>query len=147
MGTTVSRLVGMGCLVGALYMAHRTIEFRRHGEVVSGTVVAIDARVTHDGDSVDYSERTEIRYVPRSGGKPIVMRSNWNNELFGRHDVGDVVSIRHLPDDPADAREDSLFLDWLAPLLMLVLGTAGVTGRLQSNDDGAETTIWRNRRE
>ena len=147
MGARMSRLIGVGCLIGALYMTHRTIEFRRHGEIVPGTVVAIDATVTRDGHDVDYSERTEIRYVPKSGGKPLVMRSKWNNTLFGRRDIGDRVSIRHLPDDPADAREDSFFLDWLAPVLMLALGLAGVTGRLQSNGDGADTTIWRDRRE
>lgn len=147
MGTGLSRLIGLGCLLGALYFAQRSIEFRRHGEVVLGTVVAIDARVSHDGDGLDYSERSEIRYSPKSGGKPLVLRSNWNNALFGRHDVGDRVSVRYLSDRPAEAREDSLLLDWLLPLLLLVLGVAGVTGRLRSSNSGADVTIWSDRRE
>ena len=147
MTTTLSRLIGVGCIVGALYMAHRTLEFRRHGDVVSGTVVAIESELTHDNNGVSYAERREIRYVPKSGGKPMILRSNWNNALFGSHDIGDSVSVRYLPADPEDAREDSLFLDWLAPLLLLVLGIAGVTGRLQSSDSGPDITIWRDRRE
>jgi hypothetical protein len=147
MGTGLSRLVGVGCLLGALYCAQRTLEFRRHGEIVPGTVVAIDAQVTHDDDGVDYSERAEIRYTPRSGGKPRILRSNWNNVLFGSHDIGDTVDVRYLPDRPDDARQDSLLLDWLLPGLLLVLGAAGVTGRLQSDHSGPDRTLWRGRRE
>ena len=147
MGTGLSRLVGVGCLLGALYFAQRSIEFRRHGEVVLGTVVAVDARVSHDDDGVDYSERAEIRYTPKGGGKPLVLTSNWNNALFGRHDIGDEVSVRYLAERPEEAREDSLLLDWLGPLLLLVLGVAGVTGRLQSDASGPDITLWRGRRE
>src|SRR5687768_14703427 len=125
MGTAMSRLVGVGCLLGALYCAQRSVEFRRHGEVVSGTVVAVDVRVTASRDGVDRAERTEIRYTPKAGGKPFVLKSNWNNALFGRHDVGDAVEVRYLPASPGEAREDNLLFDWLLPLLLVVLGVAG----------------------
>jgi hypothetical protein len=147
MGTTLSRIVGVGCMLGALYCAQRSIEFRRHGEVVEGRVVAVDAEITHDGDGLEYSERIEIRYTPKSGGKARVLRSGWNNTLFGRHDVGDHVIVRYLPDHPDDAREDSQFRDGLLPLMLLFFGIAGVTGRLQSSSSGADTTIWSERRE
>jgi hypothetical protein len=147
MGTALSRLVGVGCLLGALYCAQRTLEFRRHGEVVSGKVVAVDLRVTASRDGIDHEERSEVRYTPKAGGKSFVLKSNWNGALFGRHDVGDAVDVRYLPARPADAREDSLLLDWLLPLLLLALGIAGVTGRLRSDRHDWEFTLWRDRRE
>jgi hypothetical protein len=147
MGTAVSRVIGVGLLLGALYTAHRSIEFRREGELVVGRVVAIEAEVTHDHDSIGYSEKAEIRYVPRAGGPSRVLRSGWNNVLFGAHEVGDEVTVRYLPEDPDDAREDSLLRDALLPLLLGALGIAGILGRLQSSHSGADTTIWHRRRE
>ena len=146
MSSVLSRLVGVGCLLGALYFAHRSVEFRRHGEVVTGTVVAIDAKVTHEDNRIGYSERADIRYTPKGRAQPLLLRSNWSSGLFSSNDIGDKVSVRYLPDHPEEAREDSAFLDWLAPLLLLVLGVAGVTGRLQPGG-GPETTLWRHRRE
>lgn len=147
MGTTLSRVIGVGLLLGAFYTAHRSIEFRREGEQVVGKVVAIEAKVTHDADSVGYSEQVEIRYAPRGGGPGRVLRSGWNNVLFGAHQVGDEVTVRYLPEDPDDAREDSLLRDALLPLLLAALGIAGLLGRLKSSDSGADTTIWHRRRE
>jgi hypothetical protein len=147
MGTGLSRLVGVGCLLASLYCAQRSLEFRRHGEVVSGTVVAVDVRVTASSEGVEREQRTEIRYTPKESAAPYVLKSNWNGALFGRHDLGDQVAVRYLPDDPGDAREDSLLLDWLLPLLLVLLGIAGVCGRLQSESRGWEFTLWRHRRE
>src|SRR5690606_15648120 len=39
MGRALSLMLGLVCLLGALYTAHRALEFHRHGEVVLGTVV------------------------------------------------------------------------------------------------------------
>lgn len=147
MGDLLSRVIGVGCVLGALYTAHRSLEFRREGLVVEGQVVAVDARITRDDDGIGYSERVEIRYTPAAGGKPQVLKSGWNNALFGAHEVGDRVRVRHLPGRPGDAREDSLLRDLLLPALLLVLGIAGLAGRLTSSSSGAETTIWRDRRE
>ena len=145
--SALSRIVGIGCLLGALYAGQRSLEFRRHGEVVDGKVVAVDAKVSASRDGVDYSERTEIRYTPRSGGPPLLLKSNWNGALFGSNDVGDTVAVRYLPARPDDAREDSALRDWLLPLLLVVLGVAGLRGRLRSDDSGPEFTLWRDRRE
>jgi hypothetical protein len=147
MGTTLSRVIGVGLLLGASYTAHRSLEFRREGELVVGKVVAIEAQVTHDDDSIGYSENVEIRYVPRTGGPGHVLRSGWNNVLFGAHEMGDEVTVRYLPEDPDDAREESLLRDALLPILLGALGIAGLMGRLQSSDSGADTTIWHRRRE
>jgi hypothetical protein len=145
MGSALSRIVGVGCLAGAVYVANLSIEFRRHGEIVTGTVVAIDAKVTHDDGAINYSERAEILYTPKGGKQPLRLHSNWASGLFSSNDIGDKVSVRYLPDRPEEARQDSLLFDWLAPLALLVLGLAGVTGRLQSSDP--ETTLWSSRRE
>ena len=143
----LSRVIGIGCLLGALYTGQRSIEFRRHGEVVDGKVVAVDAKVTAGSEGLNYEERTEIRYTPKSGGPPLVLKSNWNNSLFGSNELGDTVAVRYLPARPDDAREDSLLRDGLLPLLLVVLGVAGVRGRLRSDDREWEFTLWRDRRE
>jgi hypothetical protein len=128
----LSLLIGIACLCGSVYTAKRTIEFRRHGEVVSGEVIAVDRKLTHDDDGFDLSESTRVRYTPLSGGPPLEMRTNWQTAWLFRSKPGDSKSVRYLPDDPSDAREDSWLIDLLAPLALLLLGLGGIAGRLTS---------------
>ena len=143
MNRLLSFIIGVACLCGSVYMAKRTIEFRRHGEVVSGEVIAVDRQLTHDDDGFDFSERTRVRYTPLSGGPPLEVRTNWQTAWIFHSKPGDSRSVRYLPDDPSDAREDSWLIDFLGPVALLLLGLGGVTGRLTSTRP--ESVWWSSR--
>ncbi|MCB1569812.1 MAG: DUF3592 domain-containing protein [Dokdonella sp.] len=143
MNRFLSLLVGVACLCGSVYMAKRSIEFRRHGEVVTGEVIGVDRQLTHDDDGFDLSERVRVRYTPLSGGPPLEMRTNWVTAWISRTKPGDPRSVRYLPDDPADAREDSWLIDLLGPVALLLIGVGAFTGNLTSSR--AENVLWSSR--
>jgi len=136
-----SLILGIGCVLGSLYVAERSLEFRRHGEVVIGTVQSVAAKLSSDKDGFDYSERAVVSYRPKAGGGPFTIKTGWATAWLSSKKLGDAVSVRYLPKQPEQAREDSLFLDWAAPLALLVLGFAGIAGKLQSSQ--RETVWWR----
>jgi hypothetical protein len=139
----LSLLIGIACLCGSAYMAKRTIEFRHHGEVVTGEVIAVDRQLTHDDDGFDLSERVRVRYTPLSGGPPLEMRTNWATAWIFHSKPGDSRSVRYLPDDPADAREDSWLVDLLGPVALLLIGIGGLSGNLTSSRP--ESVLWSSR--
>lgn len=145
--SALTRIVGLACLAGALYTGHRSVEFWRHGEVVPGTVVAVDVETSVGPGGVDRSERPEIRYTPQGERAPRIFQADWSNSLFGRHHPGDTIDVRYLPEDPADARIDSRTRDVLVPVLLLVIGILGVRGHLQPGGDDDHWFVWRDRRE
>lgn len=112
-----------------------------------GTVVALDEKVGYADGGIEFSQRSEIRYVATSDGKPRILRSHWSSNGFGARAIGDRVAVRYLRDAPDDAREDSLFSDWFLSLMLLGFGGLGLSGRLHGQSSGTEFTIWRNRRE
>ncbi|MGQ0800186.1 MAG: DUF3592 domain-containing protein [Pseudomarimonas sp.] len=141
MGRGWSMVIGIACLLGAAYLGKQSIEFRRHGEVVIGTVLSVDAKLSTDKEGVDYSERAIVNYTPKAGGGPFTLKTGWATAWFSSTKPGDPVSVRYLPENPEEAREDSLFLDWAGPLALLVFGIAGIAGKLQ--EGGRETVWWR----
>lgn len=141
MGRGWSFLLGIAFLLGAAYFAQRSLEFRRHGEVVSGTVVAVDARLSSDEDGLRYSKRALVQYTPASGGEALSMRTSWSSAWFGSLQPGDSVRVRYLPRAPQEAREDSLLFDCLGPLALLLLAVGSFTGKLRSTR--GETVWWR----
>lgn len=136
-----SFLIGVACLLGSVYFAQRSLEFRRHGEVVDGTVIAVDARISSDDDGFRFSRRAVVEYTPRAGGKPLTLRTNWSSGWFAAPAPGDRLPVRYLPEKPEQAREDNLLDDWLGPLALLALGIGGITGNLRSSR--GETVWWR----
>ncbi|SFN33611.1 DUF3592 domain-containing protein [Dokdonella immobilis] len=140
MNRFLSLAIGIVCLCGSAYMAKRTIEFRRHGEVVSGEVIAVDRQLTHGEDGFDLSERTQVRYTPRSGGPPLEMHTQWGTAWIFHSKPGDPQSLRYLPDNSVDAREDSWLIDLLGPVTFLLLGVGGLTGSLTSSRP--ESVLW-----
>ncbi len=141
MGRGWQLVIGLVCVAGALYTAGRSLEFRRHGVVVDGTVVAVESMLEASADGVSYSERTRVQYIPAGGGEPRTLDTSWRSSLVGGRREGDVVRIRHRPDAPDDAREDSLLFDWGAPVVLLLLGFGGLTGRLERAPQS--WVVWR----
>ncbi|MCK7595338.1 DUF3592 domain-containing protein [Pseudomarimonas salicorniae] len=142
MGRGWSLLFGIGFLVGAAWASQRSLEYRRHGVVVEGEVVKVDARVTRDGSSLSYSERAVVRYTPSNGGPARTLEFHWATPLLGGHEPGERVRVRYLPDEADAAREDSLLFDWLLPVVLACLGLAGLTGRLRWSRH-EEHVLWR----
>ncbi len=139
MGSGWSILLGIAFLLGAAYLTQRTLEFRRHGEVVSGTVIAVEAQLSSDGGGLQFSRRATISYVPKQGGKALTMRTGWVSSWFGPLQSGDRVAVRYLPKSPEDAREDSFLVDWGGPLALILMGFGGLTGKLTR---GSQETVW-----
>ncbi len=141
MGRGWQLLIGIACIAGSIYTAGRSLEFRRHGVVVEGTVVSVDSQLEVSGDGVSHSQRAVVRYTPASGGAALELTTIWGSALFRARREGDIVRIRHLPAAPADAREDSLFFDWAGPAALLLLGIGGLSGRLQREQ--RPWLVWR----
>ncbi len=141
MGRGWSIIIGIGCLLGSVYTAKQSLEFRRHGEVVVGTVLSVDSQLTSDEDGFDYSERTLVQYIPKGSSEPLTMRTLWASAWLSSNKPGNSVRVRYLPSAPHEAREDSLLLDWGAPLALAFLGVGGLTGTLRSSQP--DTVWWR----
>ena len=141
MGRGWSMVIGIACLLGAAYVGKQSIELRRHGEVVVGIVQRLDAKLTSDKQGLDYSERAVVSYTPKAGGGLFTVRTGWATAWFSPTQPGDAVAVRYLLKQPEVSREDSLFLDWAGPLALLVLGIAGIAGKLQSSQ--GERVWWR----
>ena len=141
MGRGWSILIGIACLAGAVYTADQALEFHRHGEVVTGKVLSVDARLSTDESGIDYSERQLVQYTPTGSNRPLTMKTHWSSGWFFTRKPGDSVAIRYLPTSPEKAREDSRLFDWLAPIALVLLAIGGFTGRLTWSEP--ERVWWR----
>lgn len=146
MGRALSLILGLVCLLGALYTAHRTLEFRQHGEVVPGEVLLEASAEKLLSGRLSYSQRLVVRYTPLAGGEPLDLQTGWTSNWFTSPDPGDPVDVRYLPEHPDEARLDNLFIDIVGPLGLLVLGLAALAGSLGPASHGSSRVLWRGRR-
>ena len=146
MGRALSLILGLICLMGALYTAHRSLEFRQYGEVVPGMVVMEQTAPGLMAGGLSYSQRLVVRYTPLAGGEPLDLQTGWTSNWFTSPDAGEPVEVRYLPEHPAQARLDNLFLDIVAPLGLLVLSLAALAGSLGPASHGSSRVLWRGRR-
>jgi hypothetical protein len=110
-------LVGFG-----VHLLRETLEFRREGVTVSGTVVALESRLEFDEGSVSLMRRPIIEFNPANARAPLRFRSSLSTSWPFSHDVGESVSVVYLASDPTRARIDSFFGNWVAPLVLLLFG-------------------------
>jgi hypothetical protein len=141
MGGSWQRWFGIACLVAAAWATQRSWEIHRDGVVVEGKVIRVDAKVAVDDRSISYTERAVVTYRRREGGDLHTLKGHWSSPLFGAHQPGDKVMVRYLPDETDDAQEDSMLVNWVLPVVLLVLGISGLAGGLRSS--GNEWVIWR----
>ena len=146
MGRALSMMLGLVCLLGALYTAHRSLEFRQHGEVVPGTVIEESVPIGLMAGGLSYQQRIRVRYTPLAGGDPLELETGITAGWFASPDPGETFAVRYLTEHPADARQDSLFLDIACPLGLLVLAFVAFAGHLGPANHGASRFLWRSSR-
>jgi len=141
MGSFWSVLIGVVALGFAVYLGKQSIEYRRDGVVVVGTVKEVQRQISSDGDGPQYSERYVVVYTPQGQKQALTMRTGWHSGFLFGTKAGSAVKVRYLPQAPQEAREDSWLIDIGGPIALVLLGIGGLTGRLQSGR--AETVWWR----
>lgn len=146
MGRALSLILGLVCLLGAFYAAQRSLEFRRHGEVVPGVVIVTDAAPGLLADGHSYRQRLTVRYTPLAGGGPLELEAGWTSNWFTSPDPGETAEVRYLPEHPSEARLDNLFIDIVCPLGLLGLGLAALAGSLGPASHGSSRALGRGRR-
>ena len=137
MGRVLSLMLGLVCLLGALYTAHRALEFHRHGEVVLGTVVEDSQALGVMAGGVSRSQPIRVRYTPLGSDTPLELQTGLTSSWFTSPEPGETFAVRYLPERPADARQDSLLIDLVAPLGLLVLGLSALSGPLGPSAHGS----------
>lgn len=110
-------LVGTGLLAGGVFFFMRTRRFLATALMATGTVVAlVQARGTKGG--ITY--RPQVAFTTPEG-----VRSQFTDRLGSRpprFQVGQVVSVRHDPKDPREARLAGRLGLWFVPMLLSGVG-------------------------
>lgn len=146
MNRALSLIVGLICLLGALFAAHRSLEFRQRGEVVPGVVLEQSSSVEPVLAGREHGRRMTVRYTPLEGGEPLELQTGITSAWFVSPEPGELLAVRYLPERPADARMDSLFLDIAGPVGLLMLGFVALTGWLGPAAHGSSRMLWRGSR-
>jgi hypothetical protein len=111
-------VIGIGLLGGAIYLAHDTRQFVATASIANGEVIDLIESRDSDDDPV---YRPRVRFQTPDG----VVReftSTVGSNPAGFY-VGEGVDVMYDPRQPSDARIDTLFQLWFAPMLLAVMGT------------------------
>jgi hypothetical protein len=146
MGRALSLILGLICLAGAFYTAHRALEFRQHGQVVLGTVVEESLPLGVVASGFSHRQRFKVHYTPLAGGESLELETGFTSNWFASPEPGETFAVRYLPEQPVDARQDSLFLDVVCPFGLLVLALVALAGNLGPASHGSSRVLWRSRR-
>jgi hypothetical protein len=117
--TPVLVLVGLGVVALGVYLGRSTFLLQSHGERVQGTVVFLELKKTLHGSTyyavVQFATRegTAVQFTDVMGSNPPAYREG---------DPVNVLYSRYLPERTATI--DRGILDWLAPGVLCVMGTA-----------------------
>ncbi len=112
-------LVGIGCLIAAVWLMVRRLGVVWRGRVAVGRVVAFESRT--DEDSVSYlpvvafvdEHGSQRRFTSVAGGSR-------------RPAIGSAVTVRYLRDDSHTAYISSFLHMWAAPLAFAILGVVAL---------------------
>lgn len=109
----IAIVIGIGCLIAAVFTIHSTRDFLRSSVVVPGRVVALNAGGSHP----------QIAFVTQSGE---AISYPQGGMIFGMK-VGDAVQVRYLPGTPRhSATLDRFGALWDNTLFLAVLGSAAI---------------------
>lgn len=135
------RLIGIAFLVAALWMAASTLAARSGYTKTTGTVVGTESILELDAEGLAWLRRPIITFRPAPHAAPVQFRPNaWSTWVS--HATGDSIAIRYPPGKPADAELHNLLHDVLAPIVLFLLGTAGLRGRLRSEGGSVVLARW-----
>ncbi len=109
--------VGLGLLLGALAVHHRTAYFVSHASRAPGTVTAMVPQRSGSDNSISY--RPVVRY--QNGAQQIVFSGSVASNPPAYH-VGETVNVLYLEWDPYNARIESFSSLWFVPTLLAVMG-------------------------
>ena len=110
-------LAGLGQLGGAAYLTYDTQRDLSVGVRADGEV--IDLYESRDSDG-DYTYRPHVRFTTREG--EVLEFTSTMGSNPAAFDVGEPVAVIYDPASPRDARIDSFFQLWFAPLLLGFMG-------------------------
>lgn len=110
-------LVGLGLLGGSIYLTFDTRRALAEGTRVEGEVIELLRSRDSDGD-VTY--RPHVRFTTLAGDTLEFTSTMGSNPAA--FDVGERVVVIYNPASPRDARIDSFFQLWFAPLLLGGMG-------------------------
>ncbi len=114
-------LVALGLTGGGLYFAVTQIDLVLHGATATGEVLSLEA-----GSSTSSSGRPAwfpIVAFETSNGTPITFRHR-TGQSPPAYAEGDKVVVTYLPNDPETALIAEGLMNWLLPILLLVIGPA-----------------------
>jgi len=135
------RLIGIAFLIAAVWVAANTWAARNGYTRTTGTVVGTESLLELDAEGLALLRRPIITFRPAPNAAPVQFRPNaWST--WGGHATGDSIAIRHPPGRPADAELHNLLHDVLAPIVLFVLGIAGLRGRLRSDGGSVVVARW-----
>ena len=114
-------LVALGLTAGGLYYVVTQIDLLLHGATATGEVLSLEA-----GSSTSSGGRPAwfpIVAFETSNGTPITFRHR-TGQYPAAYVEGDKVEVSYLPDDPETALIAEGLVNWLLPILLLVIGPA-----------------------
>jgi hypothetical protein len=122
-GAIIARLIGIGCLIGAIVAFVK--QRRQRGEAVTttGVVTGLTKRVMNPGSAAVYCPTVEFTAL---SGERISFESAFGS-MPAAYQVGQAVKIYYDPKNPAKAEVDSGLSRWLTPGCLLALQSAGVS--------------------
>jgi hypothetical protein len=116
-------LIGLAALIGAAVSVIRTRAFMRNSVPTSGEIVGI--ATTTDIDSDGHRSTSHFPIIRFSDGEGNKVEFQSSSSISGGITVGQMVAVRYLPDNPAEARMARSFMDiWGFSLLSTLLGAA-----------------------
>lgn len=135
------RLIGIAFLVAAVWVGGDTWAARSGYTRTTGTVVGTENVLELDAEGLAWLRRPIVSFRPAPHAAPLQFRPNaWST--WRRHATGDSIAIRYPPGKPAEAELHNLLHDVLAPIVLFVLGIAGLRGTLRSEGGSVVVARW-----
>jgi hypothetical protein len=121
----LTTLIGLALLSIDGFWAWHTWQFVQSAVIVPGTVIALKPHKPEPGGEGSTTFAPVVRFQTRSG-----QTEEFTSGISSSppdYSVGEQVTVIHPPDNPYDAQINVVWLRWLGPVILLVVGL-GVAG-------------------
>jgi hypothetical protein len=115
-------VVGLGLVVGSVYLGAKRMEFIQSASVAYGTVVGFNSKTSTSDNGTTTTYYPIVEYTPQSQEREIRFEHDIGSSHPG-YSRGDEVKVLYAANDPNEAIIDEGWMNYFGPLLMLAIGS------------------------
>jgi hypothetical protein len=115
-------VVGLGLVVGSVYLGVKRMDFIQNASVAYGSVVGFNSKTSTSDNGTTTTYYPIVEYTPPSQEREIRFEHDIGSSHPG-YSRGDEVKVLYAANDPGDAIIDEGWMNYFGPLIMFAIGS------------------------